>query len=130
MLDKINGLFSGKREKKCSPAPPIPSIDEGFSGEHSVEVAANGSPLLKSAKGPSVKMPTISPSNHPAFRTTSRATSNTSRETPVDSVTADDDTQALQNWTASLINRAQREGHPVRKERMLSFAKVCTSVLS
>ncbi|KAK4543892.1 hypothetical protein LTR36_004666 [Oleoguttula mirabilis] len=129
VLEKINGLFSGKREKKYSPAPPVPSIDENF-GADSLGIAANGSPLLKATRGPpGAKMPTLSLSTHPAFRSTPRNTSDTSVETPVDSVTADDDNQALQNWSASLINKANRQPDAARKERILTFAKILNDSL-
>lgn len=125
IMDKINGLFSGRREKKPSPAPPIPVIAENSSSDRNVEVAGNGSPVRKASKGPpGSKMPTISPAHHPAFRSTSRNTSLTSVETPVDSVTAGDDSQVLQSWSASLHNKAQRQPNAARKERMLTFAKV------
>ncbi|KAK5121099.1 hypothetical protein LTR85_005583 [Meristemomyces frigidus] len=130
VMDKINGLFSGKREKKYSPAPPIPSIDEDFSADRDVAIAANGSPILRAARGAvGAKMPTLSLSTHPAFRNASRNTSNTSVETPVDSVTASDETQALQNWTAALVNKALRQPDTARKERMLSFAKILNDSL-
>lgn len=128
VLDKINGLFSGKREKIYSPAPPIPSIYEDPNMGRDVAVAANGSPVLKAARGLSgAKMPTLSLSTHPALRNTSRNTSKTSVETPVDSVTAGDDNQALQLFSASLIDKAHRQPDIARRERMLSFAKVSHS---
>ena len=126
VLDKINGLFSGKREKKQTPAPPVPPMDNRLDAERSVAVTAKGSPVLKAYRTsgiPSLPALTPPPSNHPAFRNDSR-TSNSSAETPVDSVTGSDDPTGLKRWTGSLIRKAHRESDVVRRERLLTFAKV------
>ncbi|KAK5134689.1 hypothetical protein LTR08_006204 [Meristemomyces frigidus] len=125
VLDKINGLFSGKREKKFSPAPPVPAIENRFTAGRNIDVTASGSPALKAIRYPSISMnPSISPSNHPAFRNNSRHTSAASAGIPAASFTASEDGQVLLDWTASLIENARRETNLVRRERMLSFVKV------
>ena len=132
VFDKINGLFSHKHGKRSVAMPPIPSIAELDSApNHPIKVAANGSPVFRSANGPiAVKMPTMSSAmEHPALRTSSRSAVSIGADSPIDSVTTGDDSTALQSWTATLVSKAARERDPVRKERLVSFAKVLNDSL-
>ncbi|KAK5724866.1 hypothetical protein LTR17_013449 [Elasticomyces elasticus] len=132
VMDKINGLFSSKRDKRGSAMSPIPSIAElDAMPDLNIDNTSDVSLVPRSARGPTgTKMPTMSPILERAAIDTSRLDTPTSVNTPVDSVLAGDDgNQALQNWTATLVNKAAREQDPVRKERLVSFAKVLNDSL-
>ncbi|TKA50138.1 hypothetical protein B0A55_13623, partial [Friedmanniomyces simplex] len=137
VLDKINGLFSTKRDKRGSTMPPVPSIAElDATPDRNIEPTAPGSPILRPMRGPpGAKMPTMSPPiEHPALPDGSRLDTPTSADSPVDSVTAaaDDNNnnkQALQTWAATLVSKAARERDPARKERLVAFAKVLNDSL-
>jgi len=125
VLDKINGLFSGKRDKKGTAIPSVPAIRGRDSADRAVEIAPNGSPVLRSPEVPTrPKMPTLKLSDHPALHSASSATSSISPEAPVDSVVASGESIALQDCAESFLDSAQRETNSVRKERLLNFAKV------
>ncbi|KAK5692949.1 hypothetical protein LTR97_010425 [Elasticomyces elasticus] len=132
VMDKINGLFSSKRDKRGSTMPPIPSIAElDAMPDLNTDNTSDVSLVPRSARGPTgTKMPTMSPIIERAAIDTSRLDTPTSVNTPVDSVLAGDDgNQALQNWTATLVTKAARERDPVRKARLVSFAKVLNDSL-
>ncbi|TKA65604.1 hypothetical protein B0A55_09899 [Friedmanniomyces simplex] len=136
VLDKINGLFSTKRDKRDSAMPPVPSMAElDATPERNVESMIASSPILRPMRGPpGAKMPTMSPPiEHPALPAVSRLDTPTSADSPVDSVTAADDNnnnkQALQTWAATLVSKAARERDPARKERLVAFAKVLNDSL-
>lgn len=134
MLDKINGLFSGKREKKTSSTSrPLQLRDESQIAEsRNVTVAPSGNPVVQSVgRSPTLpKMPTMPTLPHSAMRPSSQVIDITNGSTPVDSEVGQEDTQELQAWCADLITKAQREHQPARKQRLLSFAKVCSSVFA
>jgi hypothetical protein len=127
VLDKLNGLFTGKRDSKPTSIPPVPAISTTRTARlRGVQVAANGSPVLRPTRIPSMpKMPTMSPATHPAFRRTSQDTAYISAILPTESISTSEDSIAIQDWSESLVGRAQRETQTIRKERLLNFAKVC-----
>lgn len=136
MLDKINGLFTGKRDRRNSEIPPVPPLkDISASVKPSSKPRINslGSPILKSSRVPLTKMPTISPpvdSVHPALRSAPSLVSATP-STTVPAATADyEGRRSLQALSEKLLGRAQAENNPARKERLLSFAKVCACRIS
>ncbi|KAK0338041.1 hypothetical protein LTR91_013113 [Friedmanniomyces endolithicus] len=129
VLDKLNGLFSTKREWRGSVMPPVPSIAElDTTPTLGPEITITGNTVLSFTRSPSgVKMPTMSPAlNPPALPDVSRLDTPSSVDCPVDSVTGADDSnpEALQTWAFALISKAARERDPVRKVRLVAFAKV------
>ncbi|KAK0777442.1 hypothetical protein LTS02_014687 [Friedmanniomyces endolithicus] len=121
VLDKINGLFSTKREKRGSVMPPVPSIAELDATPTLVpEITITGNTVLSFTRSPSgVKMPTMSPAlNPPALPDVSRL------DTP-----NDNNPDALQTWAFALVSKAARERDPVRKVRLVAFAKVLNDSL-
>lgn len=130
VFDKINNIFSAKREKKSITAAPRAPISGAVVVEPNLEVTPNGSPILKTSKEHSLaKMPTISPcaSTLPVLPRTSRRTTSSLIDDSTDSVALDDST--VRDMSISLIEKAQKEANPLRKERLLSFAKVLNDSL-
>ncbi|KAK0894237.1 hypothetical protein LTR02_012405 [Friedmanniomyces endolithicus] len=103
VLDKINGLFSTKREKRGSVMPPVPSIAE-----------LDATPTLV-----------------PEITITGNTVLSFTRTWTVDSATGTDDNNpdALQTWAFALVSKAARERDPVRKVRLVAFAKVLNDSL-
>lgn len=96
--------------------------DVSFRG---VEVSLTGSPIVKSATPQLPKMSSLSPSSNVALRSFSQATNRTDDDTlVVDGMTKQDDSQSVQKLSEQLVGSAQREANPVRRERLLNFAKV------
>ena len=131
VLSKINGLFSGKRDKKNVQTPPVPPIDDKhISKTNEVHITANGSPVRKPARThPLTKMPTISPpvdDVHPALRSTPTTTS--TDHSMVLSVSSEN-RHSLQTFSERLIDRAMRENNTSKKQRLLNFAKVLNDSL-
>lgn len=129
VLDKLkNGIFSaGKREKRDSQLPPVPPIKDALR-THKVPDQKRGpsselqSPALTAAS--LIKMPTMSPSSdttHPALRHAPSVTSSSSITNRGDK----ESRSSLQSLSTTLLGRAQKEADPAKKERLLSFAKVC-----
>jgi len=131
VFDKINNIFSAKREKKSITAAPTVPINEAAVVEPTVEVAPNGSPVLRSSKEFSLpKMSTTSPSSVsalPVLPRTSRRITSSLIDGSTGSIALDD--SAVRNMSISLIEKAQKEANPTRKERLLSFAKVLNDSL-
>ncbi|KAM0720631.1 hypothetical protein Q7P37_004768 [Cladosporium fusiforme] len=136
MLEKINGLFSGRRDRRNSRIPPVPPIKDTSSGvkppgiSQEVRINSLGSPMLKGARAPPLtKMPTISPpvdSVHPALRSAPSLASVAPSNITAGSASHVDyeGRRSLQALSEKLLSRAQAESNPARKERLLSFAKV------
>ncbi|KAK1016504.1 hypothetical protein LTR54_003182 [Friedmanniomyces endolithicus] len=134
VLDKINGLFSTKREKRGSVMPLVPSIAElDATPTLAPEITITGNTVLSFTRSPSgVKMPSMSPAlNPPALPDVARLDTPSSVDCPVDSATGTDDnnSDALQTWAFALISKAARERDPVRKVRLVAFAKVLNDSL-
>ncbi|KAK1055260.1 hypothetical protein LTR74_015799 [Friedmanniomyces endolithicus] len=134
VLDKINGLFSTKREKRGSVMPPVPSIAElDATPTLAPEITITGNTVLPFTRSPSgVKMPTMSPAlNPPALPEVSRLDTPSSVDSPIDSVTGavDSNPDTLQHWAFALVSKAARERDPVRKVRLVAFAKVLNDSL-
>ena len=133
VLDKINGLFSGKRGKKSQAIPPVPSIQENQDVESKgMEVSADGSPTLRPATRTAQlpKMPSLSPGSHIALRSPSQATMQTDDTTLVDGLSRKDDRRSIQGLSEHLVGKARQENNPIRKERLLNFAKVCLLIVN
>ncbi|KAK0944931.1 hypothetical protein LTR29_003522 [Friedmanniomyces endolithicus] len=134
VLDKLNGLFSTKREKRGSTMPPVPSIAElDATSTLAPEITITGNTILPFSRSPSgVKMPTMSPAlNPPMLTEISRLGTPSSMDSPINSVTGADDNNpdALQHWAFALVSKAARERDPVRKVRLVAFAKVLNDSL-
>lgn len=136
MLDKINGLFSGKRDRRNSEIPPVPPIKDTSSSvklpspPHEARISSLGSPLPTGTRvRPLTKMPTISPpvdSVHPALRSAPSLASVAPSNMTSGSNADYEGRRSLQALSEKLLGRALAENNPARKERLLSFAKVCT----
>lgn len=134
VLDKINGLFSGRREKRNSKLPPVPPVKDSLDRERllpatkEVRINSLGSPMLKEPRVPLLtKMPTISPpvdNVHPALRSASSSTSVAPSNVTVGSNADYEGRRSLQALSEKLLGRARKEGDPAKKERLLNFAKV------
>ncbi|KAK3705108.1 hypothetical protein LTR37_013475 [Vermiconidia calcicola] len=130
MLDKINGLFSGKREKRVSIAPPIPRIEEGNVDLDAAKTSTKRSPTLKPARVTQLpKMPSLSPASQQALRSDSSATMHTDDTTLVDRISVQDESQCVQVLSEHLVGKARHETNPSRKARLLTFAKVLSDSL-
>lgn len=140
VLDKINGFFSGNREKK-EDVPPVPKIDESFLPSR---VRARPSithlgpppamPAMPKRPAPPVpprpsqipKMPSLSPFLHTSPRAASPSTTFADDATLVDRVTLKDESQqSVKALGDHLLNKAKAENNLVRKQRFLTLAKVC-----
>jgi len=136
VFDKINGLFSGRRDRRESKLPPVPPVKDSFDhtrphvAPKEEHTSSLGSPVLPSPKiTPLTKMPTISPpvdSVHPALRSAPSSASVAPSTTTVGSDTDYAGRRSLQALSEKLLGRAMRENDPARKERLLNFAKVNT----
>lgn len=134
VFDKINGLFSGRRDKRNSQLPPVPPVKDSLERERllptSKELRINslGSPVVKSARVPPLtKMPTISPpvdKVHPALRGDPSSTSVAPSTATLGSNADYDGRRSLQGLSEQILGRAIKEGDPAKKERLLNFAKV------
>jgi len=139
VFDKINGLFSGRRDRRESKLPPVPPVKDSFDhptpavAPKEVRTTSLGSPMLTGPKVPPLtKMPTISPpvdSVHPALRSAPSSASVAPSTTTVGSDADYEGRCSLQALSEKLLGRAIREGDPARKERLLNFAKVVTHSL-
>lgn len=138
MLDKINGLFSGRRDRRNSGIPPVPPVKDSFDSAkprstfkepYNTFHKPEASPEVKSPRVPPLtKMPTISPpveSVHPALRSAPSLASVAPSAMTTGSHADYDGRRSLQALSEKLLGRAQMESDPARKERMLNFAKVC-----
>ena len=144
VFDKINGLFSGRRDKRNSQLPPLPPVKDSLDQERllpapkEVRINSLGSPMLKDVRAPPLtKMPTISPpvdDVHPALRSAPSTTSVALSTLSVGSNADYEGRRSLQALSERLLGRALKEGDPTKKERLLNFAKVrlhairCTGV--
>jgi hypothetical protein len=139
VFDKINGLFSGRRDRRKSKHPPVPPVKDSFDHTRSplapkdVRIGSLGSPVPTGSKvSPLTKMPTISPpvdSVHPALRSAPSSASVAPSTTTVGSGADYEGRRSLQLLSEKLLGRAMREDDPARKERLLNFAKVTTHFL-
>lgn len=134
VFDKINGLFSGRRDKRNSELPPVPPVKDSLDreglipGPKEVRINSLGSPLLKGSRVPPLtKMPTISPpvdKVHPALRSAPSTTSVGPSMVTIGSNADYEGRRSLQGLSEKILGRALKEGDPAKKERLLSFAKV------
>lgn len=134
VFEKINGLFSGRRDKRSSQLPPVPPIKDSFDHEmllptpKEVRINSLGSPMLKEPRAPPLtKMPTISPpveSFHPALRSGPSSTSVAPSTMTVGSDVDYEGRRSLQTLSEKLLGRALKESDTAKKERLLNFAKV------
>jgi hypothetical protein len=132
VLDKINGLFSAKRDKHNSQLPPVPPVKDSLEHERLLptpkRIDTLGSPLAKGSRAsPVTKMPTICPSVdniHPALRCAPSSASVVHSMMTIGSNADYQDRRSLQALSENLIGRAKEEGDPAKKERLLNFAKV------
>ena len=122
-MDKINGLFSAKRDRKSEAVPAVPRIEtSNFYVDDAVQTigvqaAADGSPT-PTPRLP--KMPSCSPSMQAALQEASPSTATTDTST----IYSYSDVHSVQNLSEHVLGKAQRETNPQRKERLLNFAKV------
>jgi hypothetical protein len=138
VFDKINGLFSGRRDRRESKLPPVPPVKDSFDHTRSpltpreVRTSSLSSPILAGPKVPPLtKMPTISPpvdAVHPALRSAPSSASVAPSTTTVGSDADYEGRRSLQALSEKLLGRAIRESDPARKERLLNFAKVSHSL--
>lgn len=132
VLDKINGLFSGRRDRRTVELPPVPPVKDNFLATASKEVRVNsvGSPVVTGSLAPPLtKMPTIPPpvdSIHPALRNAPSSSSVAPSAATIGSDADYEGRRSLQFLSEKLLGRAVKEGDPARKERLLNFAKVST----
>lgn len=128
VLDKINDLFSGKRERQSEEIPPVPRIDEKVFNRISPN-HMNGSAITPD------KVPIASTSGAPQLPNTLRASLSSQialhgfsvGETGANEDEHDDSSRSVENLTEHIVGRAQMELNPHRKARLLNFAKVCPS---
>lgn len=133
MLDKINGIFSGKRDRRNSElTPPVPPIKDGVENAKNASresrISLISTPVLSAVRIPPLtKMPTVSPpvdSAHPALRSAPSLASVAPSTMTAGSNADYEGRRSLQTLSEKLLGRAQKEGDPAKKERLLSFAKV------
>ncbi|KAI6887789.1 hypothetical protein KC360_g1182 [Hortaea werneckii] len=133
VLNKISGLFSHRRLNQNTAVPPVPTLEKDGNHHRGIAVTANGSPVLQMESVsilPSLPGGTPPTLNGRAHHPHSHA-SNSSPETPVNSVAGDEEIAGLKDLTGSLTRRAHRESDMQRRQRLLMFAKVLNdSVLS
>jgi len=130
VFDKINGLFSGRRDRRESKLPPTPPVKDSF--DHPRYAVAPKEVLTGSKVPLLTKMPTISPpvdAVHPALRSAPSSASVAPSTTTVGSDADYEGRRSLQALSEKLLGRAIREGDPAKKERLLNFAKVATCSL-
>ncbi|WPH05066.1 Hypothetical protein R9X50_00796500 [Acrodontium crateriforme] len=127
MLEKINGLFSGRREKKASEVPPVPKIANKYTVDESIIHGQSNAQSVSPT--PQTSLSTIpltaSRSDGPLPELTNQEiASNDNLGSTVDITNATkDDVDVINEFTASLEKRAEIENSAARKERLLSFAK-------
>jgi hypothetical protein len=134
VFDKLNGLFTGRRDKRNSQVPPLPPVKDSFYHEmllptpKEVRINSLGSPMLKESRTPPLtKMPTISPpvdAVHPALRSDPSTTSVAPGITTIGSNADYEGRRSLQALSEKLLGRALQENDAAKKERLLNFAKV------
>ena len=136
VLDKINGLFSGKRDRRNSELPPVPPVKDGLKNANQADAASSresrisllSTPVLNAVRIPPLtKMPTVSPpvdSAHPALRSAPSLASVAPSAMTAGSNADYEGRRSLQTLSEKLLGRAQKEGDPAKKERLLNFAKV------
>lgn len=134
MLDKLNGLFSGRRDKRNSQLPPVPPAKNNSEYENSVsspketQIGSPGSPLPNDGRIPPLpKMPTMTPpvdAVHPALRSAPSSTSVAPSTMTIGSDADMEGRRSLQALSEKLLGRALKESDPAKKERLLNFAKV------
>jgi hypothetical protein len=134
VFDKLNGLFTGRRDKCNSQVPPLPPVKDSFDHEmllptrEEVRINSLGSPMLKESRAPPLtKMPTISPpvdDVHPALRSDPSTASVAHGATTIGSNADYEGRRPLQALSEKLVGRAQQEDDAAKKERLLNFAKV------
>jgi hypothetical protein len=133
VFDKLNGLFTGRRDKRNSQVPPLPPVKDSFYHEmllptpKEVRINSLGSPMLKESRTPPLtKMPTISPpvdAVHPALRS-DPSTTVALGITTTGSNADYEGRRSLQALSEKLLGRALQENDAAKKERLLNFAKV------
>lgn len=136
MLDKFNGLFTGRRDKRNSQLPPLPPAKDNCENQKSFRSPKEMQ--LDSLIGPNrkdtpvrslTKMPTMTPpvdAVHPALRSAPSSSSLDLSNTIGLSDADLEGRKSLQALSEKLLGRAFKESDPGKKERLLSFAKVCT----
>lgn len=133
VMDKIGGLFHGKREKKSIAVPPIPRINEAttppnasttFSAEFEAaslrRAPSRIPPVPKLADPPQLAKGLVSAASKSTFRADDETLVN-------DTVAAADTTDnysSIQSLTQRLVNKAQCETSMARKGRILGVARV------
>jgi hypothetical protein len=134
VFDKLNGLFTSRRDKRDSQIPPLPPVKDSFDHEmllpspKEVRIDSLGSPMLKEFRAPPLtKMPTISPpvdAVHPALRSDPSTTSVAPCIVTIGSNADYEGRRSLQALSEKLLQKAVKEEDTGKKERLLNFAKV------
>ena len=131
VIDKLNGLFSHKRDKKSETVPPVPRISESAVHSGSM-VPSESAPALESTPSTLPEPLPLSLSRTPAPSTVARATPRI-QDTALhveganlsDSSAVPTSNQSnVQSTTEKLIAQAQRENNLQKKERLLNLAQV------
>lgn len=136
VLDKINGFFSGNRDKKEA-VPPVPQIDDSFlrskprtrpSITHlgpAPDMPTRPAPPVPARPSQIPKKPSLSPFLHTSPRAGSPSTTFADDATLVDSITLKDESQKSGHALAEhLLTKAKAETNLVRKQRFLTMAQV------
>jgi hypothetical protein len=123
VLDKINGLFSGKRERK-SDIPPVPQLHESQvrAMENRYDATAvhdrTPAPKMPSGKAPNVTTTQVAPRSSPPSNPAAEDT------TLMDGIDLEKDLHSFVSLCRSLIEKAKVDPNPRRRDRMLKFAQV------
>jgi hypothetical protein len=126
VLDKINGLFHGKRDKRASPVPPLPTkakpryADSSAGSSVSPSPPANASPAAGTYASPL--------NQHPVHRKALLDNAARPIQTRADETDNALSTSTLRDLSLKMKAKAERETDPARKKRFMTFAALLYNV--
>ncbi|KAK4555970.1 hypothetical protein LTR86_007190 [Recurvomyces mirabilis] len=127
VIDKLQGMFSHRRDKRASDMPQIPAVAEDGASKEEEQSTGRTVAISKPPKlaGSSTMDPRTLPVHHTPQRKDSRSTSVATPPSTIDkSDPAHDDRSSVLSWGEKLRAKAARESDPVRKLRLLEFVQV------
>ncbi|KAK3669183.1 hypothetical protein LTR78_010937 [Recurvomyces mirabilis] len=127
VIDKLQGMFSHRRDKRASDMPQIPAVAEDGASKKEEQstvrtVAISKPPKLAGSPTMDPRTPSV---HHTPQRKDSKSTSAATPPSTLDkSTSAHDDRSSVLSWGEKLRAKAARESDPVRKLRLLEFVQV------
>ncbi|KAK5170897.1 uncharacterized protein LTR77_004041 [Saxophila tyrrhenica] len=130
-LDKVGGLFHGKRDRKSQEIPPVPRIDERHltRKEDRYPSTHNHSSFGPAQTSQLPRAPALPAPTYTTLRTVSPSIQTASDATLVAGTSPPNESQRIQDLARSLVDKSVVERNPNRRKRFLTFAQVLNDQL-